>query len=38
VLLILGALGFELPEPNGLDLRGHADATGQMREFESSSE
>lgn len=29
----LGARGLELPEPNGLDVRGDAEATGQVQEI-----
>ncbi len=38
VMTILGALGLDLPEPNGLDFWGYAEATGRMHELESSSE
>ena len=30
---ILGVLGLELPEPNGLDVWGYAEAKGQMQEI-----
>jgi uncharacterized damage-inducible protein DinB len=33
ILSILGARGLELPEPNGLDAWGYAEATGLMQEM-----
>lgn len=33
IMSILGARGLDLPEPNGLDLWGYAEATGQMQEI-----
>jgi uncharacterized damage-inducible protein DinB len=38
VMSILGALGLETPGPNGLDMWGFAEATGQIGELESSSQ
>jgi hypothetical protein len=35
---ILGALGIEIPEPNGLDLWGYAESTGHMKEAWSASD
>jgi uncharacterized damage-inducible protein DinB len=37
VLSILGARGFDVPEPNGLDVWGYAEATGQMQPVASGS-
>jgi uncharacterized damage-inducible protein DinB len=34
IMSILGALGLETPEPNGLDLWGYAEAGGQMKELD----
>ena len=36
VMSILGALGLETPEPNGLDLWGYAEAEGQMQELDET--
>ncbi len=33
IMSIVGARGLEVPEPNGLDLWGYAEATGQMQEM-----
>ena len=38
IMSILGALGLELPEPNGLDLWGYAESAGQMQELEATSD
>jgi hypothetical protein len=32
-LSILGARGLEVPEPNGLDIWGYAEANDQMQEM-----
>jgi len=38
VLSILGARGLEVPEPNGLDVWGYAEAEGQMQPVASGAE
>ncbi len=38
VLSILGARGLEVPEPNGLDVWGYAEAEGQMKPVASGAE
>jgi uncharacterized damage-inducible protein DinB len=37
VLSILGARGLDVPEPNGLDVWGYAEATGQMQPVGSAT-
>jgi hypothetical protein len=34
VMSILGARGLQIPEPDGLDLWGYAESTGQMKEMD----
>jgi hypothetical protein len=37
ILSILGARGLEVPEPNGLDVWGYAEAAGLMQELKATS-